>query len=160
MTDDGEIRDEIKPPNNHYIFAKLAEKFAPEAVKSRNQGGRELKYVTARTVMNRLDDVIGPWNWWDHYVETRAGVKCILTIRLPDGTEITKEDVGGESKMQDPSDTEKSAYSDAFKRAAVKFGIGRYLYGDRVPVFVRELLAAEAVQARAGAAQGEYAHAG
>jgi hypothetical protein len=41
---------------------------------------------------------------------------------------ITKMDVGGESEQPDGGDRRKAAFSDALKRAAVKFGIGRYLY--------------------------------
>ena len=37
--------------------------------------------------------------------------------------------------MSDSGDDDKSGYSDAFKRAAVKFGVGRYLYRDGVPSF-------------------------
>ncbi len=43
-------------------------------------------------------------------------VKCRLTV-----LEVTKEDVG-------EGDSLKAAFSDALKRAAVKFGVGRYLY--------------------------------
>jgi hypothetical protein len=39
-----------------------------------------------------------------------------------------KEDVGGQSEQPDEGDRRKAAFSDALKRAAVKFGIGRYLY--------------------------------
>jgi hypothetical protein len=35
--------------------------------------------------------------------------------------------------MSDEGDDDKSGFSDSFKRAAVKFGIGRYLYKDGVP---------------------------
>jgi hypothetical protein len=42
--------------------------------------------------------------------------------------------------MSDSGDDDKSGFSDAFKRAAVKFGIGRYLYRDGVPRFVQETL--------------------
>src|SRR5438094_5089004 len=37
-------------------------------------------------------------------------------------------DVGGQSEQPDEGDRRKAAFSDALKRAAVKFGIGRYLY--------------------------------
>jgi hypothetical protein len=47
------------------LFAALAAPFDPDEVKLRAQAGRQLHYVTARTVMNRLDDVLGPENWWD-----------------------------------------------------------------------------------------------
>ncbi len=122
------------------LFAALAAPFAPEEVRSRPQGTRQLHYITARTVMNRLDEVLGPASWWDEYMPLEKSVICRLTIRLPDGTELTKSDAGGYAGMADSGDDDKSGFSDAFKRAAVKFGIGRYLYRDGVPRFVHEKL--------------------
>jgi hypothetical protein len=120
------------------LFAALAAPFENEEVRARPQAGRQLPYVTARTVMNRLDDVLGPSNWWDEYIPQENSVICRLTIRLPDGTTLTKSDAGGYAGMPDSGDDDKSGFSDAFKRAAVKFGIGRYLYRDGVPRFVLE----------------------
>lgn len=120
------------------IFAALAAPIDPRDIKTRRQGGRDLSYITARTVMNRLDDVLGPDGWWDEYQPLDHSVICKLTIRLPDGSIITKSDAGGCAGMADAGDDDKSGFSDAFKRAAVKFGIGRHLYGDGVPAFVRE----------------------
>lgn len=120
------------------IFAALAQPFAHDEVRVRPQGGRQIQYITARTVMNRLDDVLGPANWWDDYLPQEHSVICRLTIRLPDGATLTKSDAGGYAGMSDSGDDDKSGFSDAFKRAAVKFGIGRYLYRDGVPRFVRE----------------------
>ncbi|WP_165249703.1 Rad52/Rad22 family DNA repair protein [Paludisphaera soli] len=122
------------------IFAALAAPFANDEVRSRSQGGREFSYVTARTVMNRLDEVLGPANWWDEYTPMENAIICRLTIRLADGTTLTKSDAGGFTTTADTSDYEKSGFSDAFKRAAVKFGVGRYLYGDGVPQSIREAL--------------------
>ena len=122
------------------LFAALAAPFAPEEVRIRSQGARQLQYITARTVMNRLDDILGPPNWWDEYMPLENSVICRLTIRLPDGTTLTKSDAGGYAGMADSGDDDKSGFSDAFKRAAVKFGIGRYLYRDGVPRFVHERL--------------------
>jgi len=123
------------------IFARLAAPFRdivePE-VKHRMQGGKKLSYITARTAMNRLDDVLGPENWWDDYQSLENCVVCRLSIRLPDGSIITKVDAGGCAGMQDTGDDEKSGFSDAFKRAAVKFGVGRYLYQDGTPNFKPE----------------------
>ena len=45
--------------------------------------------------MNRLDNVLGPENWWDEYVPSENSVLCRLTIRLPDGSTLTKCDAGG-----------------------------------------------------------------
>jgi len=120
------------------LFAALAAPFSPDEVRVRPQGARQVQYITARTVMNRLDDVLGPANWWDEYLPLENSVICRLTIRLPDGTTLTKSDAGGYAGMADSGDDDKSGFSDAFKRAAVKFGIGRYLYRDGVPRFVHE----------------------
>ncbi|WP_165224957.1 Rad52/Rad22 family DNA repair protein [Aquisphaera insulae] len=130
------------------LFAALAAPFEHEDVRVRPQGNQKLQYVTARAVMNRLDDVVGPANWWDEYSPQENSVICRLTIRLPDGTTLTKSDAGGYAGMSDHGDDDKSGFSDAFKRAAVKFGIGRYLYRDGIPRFVRDWLHANAPQAK------------
>jgi hypothetical protein len=129
---------------HHELFASLAAPFEPNEIKVRSHTGRQLHYITARTVMNRLDSVLGPENWWDEYVPNENSVLCRLTIRLPDGSTLTKSDAGGYAGMADSGDDDKSGYSDAFKRAAVKFGIARYLYRDGVPSFVQESLQAQA----------------
>lgn len=132
------------------LFAALAAPFEPTEVKVRDHAGRQLHYVTARTVMNRLDSVLGPENWSDDYVPGQNSVLCRLTIRLPDGSTLTKCDAGGYAGMADSGDDDKSGFSDSFKRAGVKFGIGRYLYRDGVPTFVQEA-AAEAAAPKAQA---------
>ncbi len=141
------------------LFAALAAPFEPEEVKLRTQSGRQLHYVTARTVMNRLDDVLGPENWWDDFVPLEHSVICRLTIRLPDGTTLTKSDAGGYAGMADPGDDDKSGFADAFKRAAVKIGVGRYLYRDGIPRFAREILRGRTeVEAAAPIAEAPAAH--
>lgn len=118
------------------LFAALAAAFEPDEVKQRAAGGaRSVLYVTARTVMNRLDNVVGPENWWDDYTPNEKSVLCRLTLRMPDGQVLTKADAGGYAGMSDEGDDDKSGFSDAFKRAAVKFGVARYLYRDGVPSF-------------------------
>src|SRR5919112_1912440 len=124
------------------LFAALAAPFDPSEVKLRSQNSRQLHYITARTAMNRLDSVLGPENWWDRYVPGEKSVLCELTIRLPDGQTLTKSDAGGYAGMADSGDDDKSGFSDAFKRAAVKFGVARYLYRDGVPSFVQERMPA------------------
>ncbi|WP_246196277.1 Rad52/Rad22 family DNA repair protein [Aquisphaera giovannonii] len=138
------------------LFAALAAPFEHDEVRIRPQGNQKLQYVTARTVMNRLDDVLGPSNWWDEYIPQEKSVICKLTIRLPDGSTLTKSDAGGYAGMSDQGDDDKSGFSDSFKRAAVKFGIGRYLYRDGMPRYVRDRLHAGAQQARERA-NGQHA---
>ncbi len=120
------------------LFSAMGASFEQHEVRVRSQAGRQLSYITARTAMNRLDSVLGPENWWDEYVPGETSVVCKLTVRLPDGATLTKSDAGGYAGMADQGDDDKSGFSDAFKRAAVKFGVGRYLYRDGVPSFVRD----------------------
>lgn len=90
-----------------------------------------LAYHDARDVMDRLDEVVGIDGWRDEYtVLTGQAVACRLSVRNPDDYEwVTKEDVGYPNDPQKPEpEALKSAYSDALKRVAVKFGVGRYLY--------------------------------
>jgi hypothetical protein len=123
------------------IFAALAAPFENDEVKQRKgPGNRMLDYVTARTTMNRLDDVLGPENWWDEFVPLDNSVVVRLSIRLPDGTVLTKTDAGGFAGMEDAGDNEKSGFSDGFKRVAVKFGVGRYLYRDGIPNYASRIL--------------------
>jgi hypothetical protein len=137
------------------VFAALAAPFESHEIKARSQQGRQLYYITARTCMNRLDSVLGPENWHDQYEPHENHVLCKLTIRLPDGQLLTKCDAGGYAGMADSGDDDKSGYSDAFKRACVKFGVGRYLYRDGVPSFVQERTAATETMTPAPAAVSE-----
>lgn len=85
--------------------------------------GLALAYLTARHVMDRLDTVCGPENWQDRYEFHGSRTVCYLSLRIG-GEWITKADGAGDSDVE----AEKGAISDALKRAAVKWGIGRYLY--------------------------------
>lgn len=115
------------------VAAALAAHFDPAEVKWKPQtvsGSRALVigYVDARVIMDRLDEVVGVGGWQDRYERLPDGaVVCRLRV-LMGGRWITKEDVGGQSEQPDEGDRTKAAFSDALKRAAVKFGVGRYLY--------------------------------
>lgn len=86
--------------------------------------GLALAYIDARDVMNRLDEVCGPAGWQDEFSETAKGrVLCRIGIRCVDGW-VWKGDGAGETDVE----SDKGAISDALKRAAVHWGIGRYLY--------------------------------
>jgi hypothetical protein len=99
--------------------------FKPQAI----SGSRCLAvaYLDARAVMDRLDEVCG-LGWSDAYEVLPGGsVLCRLQVAV-DGQTVVKCDVGSPSEQPDEGDRMKAAFSDALKRAAVKFGIGRYLY--------------------------------
>lgn len=86
-------------------------------------GGTQLAYIDARDVMDLLDEVVGPENWQDSY--ELVGDKIIAGVGiLANDNWIWKYDTGTESNIEE----EKGMFSDAFKRAAVKWGVGRFLY--------------------------------
>lgn len=128
------------PTTNHLgcthieeLTESLAAPFDPREVRFKPavvSGNRALAlaYVDARVIQDRLDDVLGVTGWQDEYECLPDGsVVCRLRLRIGDEW-ITKMDVGGPSEQPDEGDRRKAAFSDALKRAAVKFGIGRYLY--------------------------------
>lgn len=89
-----------------------------------------LAFMDARDVMNRFDEVCGPENWSDSYCETPSGrVICTLSVLIGDKW-VSKSDGAGSTDIEG----DKGGLSDALKRAAVKWGVGRYLY-DMEPVW-------------------------
>src|ERR1700744_2711820 len=88
-----------------------------------------LAYMDARAVMDRLDGVCGPDGWQCNYLVTGQLAVCSLGVRVPSGEWIWKADGAGATDVEG----EKGMLSDALKRAAVRFGIGRYLYDMRSP---------------------------
>lgn len=126
------------------IFAALAAPFPAGEVKTRQGGGgRQLSYITSRTAANRLDAVVGPERWESEFYEVVGCLACRITITMPDGSRVAKCDGGGFKQMTernragqdvpDEENTDKTGFSDAFKRAASAWGVGRYLYKDGVP---------------------------
>ncbi len=119
------------------ITAALAMPFEPSAVKFKPQavkGNRAMAvaYVDCRMVQDRLDEVLGVENWQDEYTLLPDGsVVCKLQLKIGEHW-ISKMDVGSPSEQPDGGDRLKAAFSDSLKRAAVKYGIARYLY--RLPM--------------------------
>jgi hypothetical protein len=111
---------------------RLADPFDPAAIEWRvgqvTKDGRRcylLAYLTARHVMTRLDNVVGAENWQDDYQQgPDGGIMCRIGVRVTGGEWVWKTD-GAENTAVEAV---KGGYSGAFKRAAVKWGIGRYLY--------------------------------
>lgn len=123
----------------------LSEPFDPSIVKWRPgkvSGDRALAfaYVDARNVMDRLDEAFGPSGWHTKYmiisdeaVEATIGVWFAATADGPGPGWVEKSNVGycndpGRGENSKESEKLKAAYSDAFKRASVDWGIGRELY--------------------------------
>ncbi len=126
---DEALRELRRPP------APAAVKFKLQAVAKDGGAGQVASYVDARLVLDRLDLVCGQ-QWrasFDAPAEALAPVpkdaegerilyaRCRLCV-----FGVTREDVG-------EGDTPKAAFSDALKRAAVHFGVGRALYAMASP---------------------------
>lgn len=118
------------------IHERLANPFDPSEVRWRvgnlaknGNSATLLAYIDSRTVMDRLDDIVGPARWRDTYRPGAAGgliCRIEIYLELPDDTWawVGKEDAAENTQVE----AVKGGISDAFKRAAVKWGIGRYLY--------------------------------
>ena len=112
-------------------LADLAKEFPRDKIHWRAQtvtrnGDRALAlaYLDARDVMDRLDEVCGPENWQTEHFDCGGGrLGCRIGI-IVDGHCIWKSDGAGNTDVEG----EKGAFSSALKRAAVAWGIGRYLY--------------------------------
>ena len=130
------------------LFDALSAPFPPDAVewrvgptneRWRKEGeplkGQPLCYIDARAVADRLDATCGMEAWQCNYTPTNNGsIVCNLAVKMPNGEWVWKADGAGASEME----AEKGMLSDAFKRAAVRFGIGRYLYDIKAPKIVLE----------------------
>lgn len=95
-----------------------------------------LAYQDARCGMNILDEAVGPFGWQKEYYEAKGLLMCRIGIRNPaTGEWLWKSDTGSESNIE----ADKGLASDAFKRAAVSWGIGRELYSaPRITVSLTE----------------------
>ena len=111
-----------------------------EANRSKNgKSAQCLAYLDARDVMDLLDRVCGKAGWQDDYFVLQDRLYGKISIEVEHKHQgsiwISKCDVGTESNTE----KEKGNASDAFKRAAVHWGIGRFLYRmDRVWVNVND----------------------
>jgi hypothetical protein len=118
------------------IGLALARPFQPDQIKQREGSkGMMFSYVDARDVAERLDEVVGWWRWSDDCEvvdEDTCAVRCRLTV-----CGVTKAGIGYPNSATDAENPAreplKAAESDALKRAAVHFGVGRHLYRDGKP---------------------------
>lgn len=122
------------------VLPELRRPFTVEAVKAKIQTAREKNsllvfYIDARLAADRLNHVC-PGEWTDEYVPTPwgQGLECRLTVAGVERRDVgfaTGRKDGRELTFAEVVQTDmglKAVYSDAFKRAAVKFGIGASLY--------------------------------
>lgn len=115
------------------IINELSRPFPQEVIHWRAQTvakGRDgstralaLAYIDSRDVMDRLDHVTeGMWQT-EHFDAGNGRLGCRIGIKVSDEW-VWKSDGAGETQVE----AEKGAFSGAIKRAAVSWGVGRYLY--------------------------------
>lgn len=130
----------ITADNASEVIAKLSEPFDPKDIEWRLgqvnvrdgqvSSAIAFAYITRTAVLRRLDEVLGPHNWRVEYREWHPERKdneiaqlCGISVKI-DGEWITKWDAAADTDFEGV----KGGISDALKRAATCWGIGRYLY--------------------------------
>ena len=111
------------------LMFELAKPFPRKSIEWRVQrttkdgtAGLALAYVNARTVQDRLNEVMGS-NWQSKHINYGPKTICHLGLKLNDEWKW-RSDGAGDTQFE----ADKGAISDALKRAAVSFGVGRHLY--------------------------------
>lgn len=112
------------------LLRQLKDPFDPKFVKWRvgatnadKTKGIAIAYIDSREVMKRLDDVCGIAGWKDRHTAIEGGFICEIDIKIDDEW-VTRSNAAGNTKVEPI----KGGASDAFKRAASTWGVGRYLY--------------------------------
>jgi len=126
------IREQLTKP-----FDPKDEKWRIIEAGKNNNGiwAKVCKYIDARLVQNRLDEVFG-WDNWDNevipvdYIDNKGKQKSGFISKIIvnfEGKKIVKSDVADLTDFEEL----KGGASASFKRAASSgFGIGRYLYDE------------------------------
>jgi hypothetical protein len=112
------------------LLTQLKEPFNPKFIKWRvgatnkdKTKGIALAYLDAREVTKRLDEVCGVAGWQSNMREVNGGFICDISINIG-GQWVQKSNGAGTTQVEPV----KGGMSDAFKRSASVWGVGRYLY--------------------------------
>lgn len=126
------------------MLEKLRARFDPREIRTRRQGGIDLQYVDIASVIGRFLDTLGMgWDWSVHdsrlipmeggqYLATVTGE---INVRYEDDLGepyyVCRDGVGADV-AKDPDKAYKTALAEAFKKAAVYFGVGLELWDEEV----------------------------
>ena len=116
MSELKEIQDKLK--------VEIPFKWRVQSFSKHKPSATCVAYIDSRDVQDILDESC---LWSDRYYSEGGLLFCEITI-YADGREYKRTDTGSESNV----DKQKGHSSDAFKRAAVKFGVGRFLYSKKI----------------------------
>lgn len=121
---------EVTKATKDTMLMQLKNPFDPKFIKWRvgatnreKDKGIALAYVDSREVMKRFDEVCDLDGWQSRLISTEGGFICEIDIWIGDRW-VTRANAAGNTKVEPI----KGGASDAFKRAASSWGVGRYLY--------------------------------
>lgn len=117
----GEILKELKSP---FPYEDIDWKV--QVTNKDKTQGMAVAYLDSRAIQKRLDEAVGAMNWTNEFMlwQDKAQICGIGLYDAERSTWVMKYD-GAENTDIEPV---KGGLSDSFKRAAVLWGIGRYLY--------------------------------
>lgn len=121
MKDIAQIIEQLKAP---FPFKDVSARI--QYTNNDKTQGFAVFYIDSRAIQSRLDSVVGPFNWHNEYMLWQDKSQ-LCGISIYDETRniwVTKYD-GAENSSIEPI---KGGLSDSMKRAAVMWGLGRYLY--------------------------------
>jgi len=118
------------------LFAALTAPFPAHLLSERTKKPKDgppitLTYVDAHVIADRLDLVLGAENWEVSLMPWGTDIIGMLTLTMPDGSKVSKQDAAGRPLLKpggDPVHIPMSAVSHVLRRCGAMFGIGRYLY--------------------------------
>lgn len=132
-----------KGPSFDELLEQLRGNFPPHWVRWRliqrprdgQRNGKAVAYVSMTDVEDFLDEIMGPARWKASYPVVGQFVICRIELKDDEGKWIGKEDGSGDNVDRDAQNATdedldketKAVLSDSFKRAARRWGIGRYL---------------------------------
>lgn len=123
MIEEKELQERLSAP----FYASEIE-WRIGATNGNKTSGIALPYITNRAIQNRLDEVCGVFGWKNEFIVNDKSKICGISIKV--GNEwLTKYDGADDTNIE----ATKGGISNAMKRAAVQWGIGRYLY--KLPTF-------------------------
>ena len=113
------------------IVNDLSKPVANRHLRTRRQGGKDIKYIAWHDAIKYLDHYASGWNYEIRSIESIGG-KLILIVRLSipclEGV-VFREATGQEDEeLESYGNSSSNSESMALRRAASKFGLGLYLY--------------------------------
>lgn len=113
----------LKQNNMNLKLLKKTIPFKWRVQSSSAKGAMMVAYIDARDVMDTLDTVCGQDGWQSKFEQIGNALHCSIGIKIDDEW-VWKSDRGTPTKTE----AIKGEASDAFKRAAVMWGINREAY--------------------------------